>query len=89
MIVQVPLIAFGIWLANERAGVHDTEVAVVLVAIVPLVFPKEYVSVWVNEEDALLIVIVPADPIVIFVADTLEARGILSSVMLALAEMVP
>ena len=42
-----------------------------------------------NEEDALLIVIVPEDPIVIFPADTLEARGILSSVMLALAEMVP
>ena len=39
--VQVPLVAFGIWLARERAGVHDTEVAVVLVAIVPLVFPKE------------------------------------------------
>ena len=89
MIVQVPLIAFGIWLASERAGVHDTEVAVVLVAIVPLVFPKEYVSVWVNEEDALLIVIVPADPIVIFAADTLEARGMLSSVILALAVMVP
>lgn len=89
MIVQVPLVAFGIWLASERAGVHDTEATVVLVAIVPLVFPKEYVSVWVNEEDALLIVIVPADPIVIFPADTLEVRGILSSVMLALAVIVP
>ena len=89
MIVQVPLVAFGIWLARDKAGVHDTEVAVVLVAIVPLVFPKEYVSVWVNEEEALLIVIVPADPIVIFAADTLEARGMLSSVMLALAVIVP
>lgn len=89
MIVQVPLVAFGIWLARDKAGVHDTEVAVVLVAIVPLVFPKEYVSVWVNEEEALLIVIVPADPIVIFAADTLEARGMLSSVILALAVIVP
>ena len=62
MIVQVPLIAFGIWLASERAGVHDTEVAVVLVAIVPLVFPKEYVSVCVKAEEARLIEIVPADP---------------------------
>ena len=89
MIVQVPLVAFGIWLARDKAGVHDTEVAVVLVAIVPLVFPKEYVSVWVNEAEALLIVIVPADPIVIFAADTLEARGMLSSVILALAVIVP
>ena len=36
-----PLVAFGIWLASDKAGVHDTEVAVVLVAIVPLVLPKE------------------------------------------------
>ena len=89
MIVQVPLIAFGIWLASERAGVHDTEVAVVLVAIVPLVFPKEYVSVCVKAEEARLIEIVPADPIVMFPAVTPEARGMLSSVMLALAVIVP
>ena len=87
--MQVPLVAFGIWLASERAGVHDTEVAVVLVAIVPLVFPKEYVSVCVKAEEARLIEIVPADPIVIFAADTLEARGMLSSVILALAVIVP
>ena len=87
--MQVPLVAFGIWFASESGGVHLTEVAVVFVIIVPLVLPKEYVSVWVNEEEALLIVIVPADPNVILAADTLEARGMLSSVMLALAEIVP
>lgn len=43
--VQVPVTAFGIWLASDSGGVHDTEVAVVLVTIVPLVFPKEYVRV--------------------------------------------
>ena len=90
MIQKLPLswLQLSRWY-SERAGVHDTEVAVVLVAIVPLVFPKEYVSVCVKAEEARLIEIVPADPIVIFAADTLEARGMLSSVMLALAVIVP
>lgn len=38
--VQVPVTAFGIWLARETGGVHETDVAVVLVTIVPVALPK-------------------------------------------------
>ena len=85
--VQVPLTAFGIWLARDRGGVHDTEVDVVFVAIVPLVLPKLYVSVCVKDDDARLMLTVVADPIVALDADTLDALAIESSVMVALAVM--
>jgi hypothetical protein len=83
--VQVPVVALGIWLARDNAGVHDTEVEVVFVAIVPDVEPKVYVSVCVNEDDARVMVIVDADPILTEVADTVDALAMLSSVMVALA----
>ena len=39
--MQVPLVLFGIWLASDVGGVHETDVDVVFVAIVPDVLPKE------------------------------------------------
>ena len=57
----------------------------VLETIVPVVLPKEYVKVCVNEEDALVIVIVDAEPIFALVADTVDARGIVSRVCVPLA----
>lgn len=89
MIVQVPVTALGIWLASDTGGVHDTEVAVVFVTIVPVALPKVYVSVWVKEEDARLMEILVADPMVALAADTEEALGMESSVMVALAVMEP
>lgn len=41
VIVQVPLVVLGIWFANARAGVHDTDVEVVFVVMVPVALPKE------------------------------------------------
>ena len=58
---------------------------VVFVAIVPLALPNEYLSVCVNDDDALVIEIVVADPIFTFDADRLDARGIESNVTDALA----
>lgn len=72
-------------MARESAGVHDTEVDDVFVAIVPVALPKEYVSVCVKEEDALVIVIVDALPRLTAVAETVDARGMESSVTVALA----
>ena len=40
VIVQVPVVAFGIWDASETGGVHDTE-SPTEVAIVPVALPKE------------------------------------------------
>ena len=57
----------------------------VFVAMVPVAVPKEYVSVCVNEDDALVIVIVDAEPIFTFVADTVDALGIVVSVCVPLA----
>ena len=74
-------------MARDTAGVHDTEVDVVFVAIVPEASPKLYFNVWVKEDDALLMEIVVAFPIVTADADTVDARGIESSVTVALAEI--
>ena len=40
VIVQVPVTAFGIWLARETGGVHETEVDEVFVTIVPVALPN-------------------------------------------------
>jgi hypothetical protein len=61
---------------------------VVFVAIVPDVEPKVYASVCVNEDEARVIVIVDAAPILTEVADTVDALAMLSSVMVALAVML-
>ena len=57
----------------------------VFVAIVPVALPKEYVSVCVNEDDALVIVIVDAEPILTLVAEMVDALGIVVSVCVPLA----
>ena len=57
----------------------------VFVAIVPDALPKVYFIVCVNEDDALVIVIVVADPIVTLLADIDDALGIESSVCVPLA----
>ena len=49
MIVHTPLVAFGIWLANDKGGVQETD-APTLVAIAPLVFPNQYEMVCVTAE---------------------------------------
>lgn len=58
---------------------------VVFVTMVPVAVPKAYVTVCVKEEDARLIVIFIALPIVPLSAVTVDALGIESSVMVALA----
>ena len=78
--MQVPLVLFGIWLASEVGGVHETEVDVVFVAIVPDVLPKEYVSVWVKDDEAREIVILFALPMVVAGMEMLDVRGIVCSV---------
>ena len=39
--MQVPLVLLGIWEARDVGGVQETDVEVVLVAIVPVALPKE------------------------------------------------
>ena len=85
VMVQVPDTAFGIWFASVRAGVHETDVDVVFETIVPVVLPKEYVKVCVNDDDALVIVIVEAEFKFVLVADTVDALGIVSRVCVPLA----
>ena len=85
MIVQVPEVALGTCSESDTVGVHDTDVDVVFVAIVPVAFPNLYVRVCVNELDALLIDTVVALPIVTADADTLDALGIVFNVCVPLA----
>ena len=76
----MPLALLGIWLASDVGGVQDTEVDVVLVAIVPVALPNAYVSVCVKDDDAREMLIVPALPIAVAGMDMLEVRGIVCSV---------
>jgi hypothetical protein len=65
VIVPEPLVALGTCAARvEVAGVQDTEVLVVFVAMVPDADPKRHVKVWVKLELARLMEIEPALPIV-------------------------
>ena len=73
--MHVPVVLLGICDAREVGGVHDTDVALVFVAIVPLALPKEYVRVCVNEEEAREILIVPAEPISVAGMEMLDVRG--------------
>ena len=50
-----------------------------------MVLPKEYVKVCVNDDDALVIVIVEAEFKFVLVADTVDALGIVSRVCVPLA----
>ena len=83
--MQVPLVLFGICVASDVGGVHDTDVALVLEAIVPLALPKEYVSVCVKDEEAREMLIVPALPIVVAGMVMLDVRGIVRRVIVWLA----
>ena len=69
MMVQVPDVPFGIWLANDKGTVHTFDVAKSL-PIVPVAFPNLYVKVWSKLLDALDIEIVISEPIFTLVADT-------------------
>lgn len=40
VIVQIPLVAFGIWLASDKGGVQETD-APTFVAMAPLVSPNQ------------------------------------------------
>ena len=60
-------------------------VALVLVAIVPLALPKEYVSVCVKDEEAREMLIVPVLPIVVAGMEMLDVRGIVRRVTVWLA----
>jgi len=83
--VQVPVVDFGIWFARVSGGVQETDVLVVFVAIVPFALPKVYDSVWVNDDEALVIVMVLAVPRLTDFAETEDALGMVFSVTVALA----
>jgi hypothetical protein len=85
VIVQVPVVDFGIWFARVSGGVQETDVLVVFVTIVPFALPKVYDSVWVKEDDALVTVMVLAVPRFTDFAETEDALGIVFSVTVALA----
>ena len=86
--VAVPDVAFVTWFASVIAGVHETEVSVVLATIVPEALPKAYVMVCVNELAALEMEIVDALPIVPALMLILDALGMESKVIAALALML-
>ena len=65
----------GIAVANDIGGVHEIEVPTP-VPIVPDKEPKLYLTVWVKDPEALLILIVRAVPRVPVISDDDDARGI-------------
>ena len=82
--VPVPLVADGTCGARVAVGgVQDTEVAVVLVTTVPDALPKDQRIVWVKLLDALVMAMVPADPMVRVPQEMEDARGMVSSATVA------
>ena len=69
VMVQVPDVPLGTWLANDKGTVQDVDVPRSL-PIVPVALPNLYVKVWSNELDALGILIVIALPLFTLVAET-------------------
>ena len=69
VIVHVPDVPFGIWLAKLKGTVHALDVPKSL-PIVPVAEPNLYVKVWSNELDALGILIVIESPMFTLDADT-------------------
>ena len=69
MIVQVPDVPLGIWLANDNGTSHTFDVPRSL-PIVPVAFPNLYVKVWSKLLDALGIEIVMSEPMFTLVAET-------------------
>jgi hypothetical protein len=88
--VPVPLVAFGICAARVAvAGVQDTEVLVVFVAIVPDAVPNAQVKVCVKEELARLMAIVPAVPIVKSDTEIDDARGMVVRAAVPVPDTLP
>ena len=77
VITQVPLTALGICAARSD-GIDHTALVPMPVPIVPDAFPKEYVSVCVNESAARFKLTVTLDPISALVVENVGvvARGI-------------
>ena len=70
----------GICAASDVGGVQETEVEELLVQIVPVASPKEYVMVCVKDVEARVTVIVPAEPIVVAGIEIEDFRGIVRRV---------
>ena len=70
----------GICAASDVGGVHEMEVEELLVQIVPVASPKEYVIVCVKDVDARVTVIVPAEPIVVAGMEMVDFRGMVRRV---------
>jgi hypothetical protein len=69
VIVQLPEVPFGIWLASESGTVQAFDVPRSL-PIVPVALPNLYVKVWSKLPEALAILIVTLSPIFTELADT-------------------
>jgi hypothetical protein len=69
VIVQLPEVPFGIWLASESGTVQAFDVPRSL-PIVPVALPNLYVNVWSKLPEALAILIVTLSPIFTELADT-------------------
>ncbi len=69
VMVQVPDVPFGTWLANDKGTSHAFDVPSSL-PIVPVALPNLYVKVWSNELDALGILIVMDAPMFTLDADS-------------------
>ena len=88
--VPVPAVALGIWGAMVAVGgVHGTDVPAVLVTTVPEAVPNAHKIVWVNPDEARVMVIAPALPIVKAPQVMVEALGMVFSVPDPLPEIVP
>ena len=68
MMVHVPDVPFGIWLAKDKGTSHAFDVARSL-PIVPVALPNLYVKVWSKLLDALGILIVMDAPMFTLDAD--------------------
>ena len=80
VMVQVPDVPLGIWLANDKGTSHTFDVPRSL-PIVPVAFPNLYVKVWSKLLEALGIEIVISEPMFTLVAETVGvvALGIVVS----------
>ena len=90
MIVQVPEVPEGIWLASVSGTVHAFDVPRPL-PIVPVALPNLYVSVCVKASAALGMFMVIDDPIFTLEADNVGfvVLGIVSNVPLPEAVTLP
>ena len=88
--VPLAVVEFGAEFASARAGVQDTDADDVFVAIVVSdLEPNLARSVCVNEEDALDIVIVDAEPSVMLPTETEDALGIVGRAIVTEPVMIP